>query len=145
MPEFTGTHTHTLDEKGRVSVPAVFRRQLTGEELYVNLGLDGCLVLYTPERWRRVREEIAGLSRGKTNQRFFMRRFARYLRGVSIDSQGRISLPADLREKAGIEEEVLFLGQFNSIELWAPERFERISAEDEYSFEQAAEDLGIDI
>lgn len=145
MPEFTGTYTHTLDGKGRVSVPAAYRRQLTGEGLHLNLGLDGCLIIYPPEKWEAVKRELSSLSRGREAERFFLRRFARFLRAVSLDAQGRIMIPAELLEKAEIDSEVVFLGQLDSIELWAPERFASASGEKEMSFEQVAEDLGIDI
>jgi len=145
MPEFTGTYTHTLDSKGRVSVPAVYRRQLTGEGLYLNLGLDGCIVLYTPEKWEAVKEELSRLSRGRERERFFLRRFARFLHPVSLDAQGRIMVPSELLSRAGISGEVVFLGQLESIELWSPDRFESASGEEELSFEQVAEDLGINI
>ncbi len=145
MPEFTGTYTHTLDSKGRVSVPAAYRRQLTGEGLHLNLGLDGCLVIYPPQKWEAVKAELSRLSRGREAERFFLRRFARFLRAVSLDAQGRIMIPAELLERAGIGSEVVFLGQLDSIELWAPEKFDTESGEEELSFEQVAEDLGIDI
>jgi MraZ protein len=145
MPEFTGTYTHTLDGKGRVSVPAAYRRQLTGEGLHLNLGLDGCLIIYPPEKWEAVKRELSSLSRGREAERFFLRRFARFLRAVSLDAQGRIMIPAELLEKAEIDSEVVFLGQLDSIELWAPEKFASASGEKEMSFEQVAEDLGIDI
>jgi MraZ protein len=145
MSEFTGTHVHTLDDKGRVSVPAAFRRQLTGEDLYLNLGMDGCLVIYPPEKWERVRRSLDGLSRSQSRQRYFLRRFARFLHPVTIDGQGRISIPSDLLRQAGISSEIVFLGQFDSIELWSTERFAAYSEEEQYSYEEAAEALDIDI
>src|SRR5512136_3056154 len=102
MADFTGTHVHSLDDKGRVSVPAQFRRQLTGEDLFLNLGMDGCLELYTPEKWDSIRESLGKLPRNQQRVRFFLRRFASYLRPVSIDAQGRISIPSDLTAMAGI-------------------------------------------
>lgn len=145
MSEFTGTHVHTLDDKGRVSVPAAFRRQLTGEELYLNLGMDGCLVIYPAEKWERVRRSLDGLSRSQSRQRYFLRRFARFLHPVTIDGQGRISIPSELLRQAGISSEIVFLGQFDSIELWSTERFAAYSEEEQYSYEEAAEALDIDI
>jgi len=145
MVEFTGIHVHTLDDKGRVSVPAHFRRQLTGENLYLNLGLDGCLVLYPHEKWSRVRSELLKLSKSNSRNRFFLRMSARYLRPVSIDSQGRISIPAELQSMAGIESEVVFLGQFDAIEIWSPDNFETYSRNERFSYEEVAEDLEIDI
>ena len=145
MPEFTGTHTHTLDDKGRVSVPAAFRRQLTGEELFLNLGLDGCLVIYPSDKWQRVRASLESLSRTQSRQRYFLRRFVRFLHPASIDGQGRISIPSELLRQAGIESEVVFLGQLDSIELWSPEKLSEYTAKEEYSYEEAAEALEIDI
>jgi len=138
-------HVHTLDDKGRVSVPAQFRRQLTGESLYLNVGLDGCLVLYPPEKWAKVKSGLSRLSRSSSRQRYFLRMSARHLRSVSVDSQGRISIPSELISIAGIESEVVFLGQYDAIEIWSPEGFETYSHNERYSYEEVAEDLEIDI
>lgn len=145
MAEYIGTHIHTLDEKGRVSVPAAFRKQMTGETLYLNLGMDGCLILYPHEKWHSVRKGLDSLSRSQSKQRYFIRRFARFLHPVSIDGQGRISIPAELLEQTGIRNEIVFLGQFDSIELWSPEKFREYSIQEEFSYEEAAETLDIDI
>ncbi len=145
MADFTGRHVHSLDEKGRVSVPAVFRRQITGEDLYLNLGMDGCLELYPPERWAGLREGLRGLSRSQGRQRYFLRRFASHLRPVSIDAQGRISIPSELLELAGIGGEVVFLGQLDTIELWSPERLAGAMAREDVSYEEVAEGLDIEL
>ena len=144
MAEFTGIHVHTLDDKGRVSVPAQFRRQLTGENLYLNVGLDGCLVLYPPEKWARVKSELTRLPRSNSRNRLLLRKTAMHLRPVSLDSQGRISIPAELISLAGIESEVVFLGQFDAIEIWSPEGFDTYSRSERFSYEEVAEDLEID-
>jgi MraZ protein len=145
MAEFTGIHVHTLDDKGRVSVPAQFRRQLTGENLYINVGLDGCLVLYPPEKWEKVKSELSRLSRSSSGQRYFLRMSARHLKPVNVDSQGRISIPSELIAIAGIGAEVVFLGQFDAIEIWSPDAFEAYSHNERFSYEEVVEDLEIDI
>jgi len=145
MAEFTGRHQHTLDDKGRVSVPAGFRRQIAGEDLYLNLGMDGCLELYPPEKWRSLRESLGRLTRAQDRQRYFLRRFASHLRPVSIDAQGRISIPADLQVLAGIGGEVVFLGQMDTIEIWAPDRLAAALAREDLSYEKVAEGLDIDL
>jgi MraZ protein len=144
MAEFTGIHVHTLDDKGRVSVPAQFRRQLTGENLYLNVGLDGCLVLYPPEKWARVRNELGRLSKSSSRQRHVLRKTAMHLKPVCVDSQGRISIPSELISLAGIENEVIFLGQFDAIEIWSPEGFEAYLSDERFSYEEVVEDLEID-
>ncbi|HOA05874.1 MAG TPA: division/cell wall cluster transcriptional repressor MraZ [Candidatus Fermentibacter daniensis] len=145
MAEFSGRHEHILDEKGRVSVPASFRRQITGEDLYLNLGMDGCLELYSPEKWRILRESLRRLNRKEEKQRFFLRRFTSHLRPVSIDAQGRIGIPADLLELSGIRSAVVFLGQMDTIELWDPDRLQRAMAKPEVSYEEVAEGLDIEL
>jgi len=125
MAEFIGTHIHTLDDKGRVSVPAQFRRMLTGEDLYLNRELDDCLVLYQAEKWERIRSGFEEkLSRSNRQHRRFLRWVGAKLRPVTVDSQGRIAIPQDMQEAAGITGEVMFLGQFDRIELWDPKKYE---------------------
>lgn len=142
MAAFIGTHIHTLDDKGRVSVPAQFRRQLTAEDLYLNVGLDGCLVLYPSQIWQKLEEKLLSLSRNRQT-RFLVRSFAQNLKAVSVDSQGRISIPAELAEKAGITGEIMFLGKFDTMELWQPERYDAYIADSELSCEEIAEDLDL--
>ncbi|MCD4706295.1 MAG: division/cell wall cluster transcriptional repressor MraZ [Candidatus Sabulitectum sp.] len=142
MAAFIGTHIHTLDDKGRVSVPAQFRRQLTAEDLYLNVGMEGCLVLYPSQRWQELEEKLLSLPRDKQT-RFLVRSLAQNLRAVNVDSQGRISIPAELAEKAGITSEIMFLGKFDTMELWQPERYNSYIDEAELSCEEIAEDLDL--
>ena len=142
MAAFIGTHRHTLDDKGRVSVPAQFRRQLTAEDLYLTVGMEGCLVLYPSHRWQKLEDELLNLPRNRET-RFLVRSLAHNLRAVSVDSQGRISIPAELAEKAGITSDVLFLGKFDTMELWEPELYDSYINEAEYSCEEIAEGLNL--
>ncbi|MCK5840951.1 MAG: division/cell wall cluster transcriptional repressor MraZ [Candidatus Sabulitectum sp.] len=142
MAAFIGTHKHTLDDKGRVSIPAQFRRQLTAEDLYLNVGMEGCLVLYPSHRWQELEEKLLALPRNRET-RFFVRNLAQNLRAVSVDSQGRISIPAELAAKAGITGEVMFLGKFDTMELWQPDRYNSYIDEAEFSCEEIAEGLDL--
>lgn len=145
MNEYTGRHVHTLDDKGRVSVPAQFRRQLPKEGLYIGKGMEGSLILYPPEKWEKVRDGLASLSRNSRRNRDIIREFSQFIRPVSIDGQGRISIPADLIEMAGIDHEVVFLGMLDSIEIWAVQRYSQRSGEQMSSLEEAIEEIDIDI
>lgn len=142
MAAFIGTHRHTLDDKGRVSVPAQFRRQLNAEDLYLNVGMEGCLVLYPSQKWHELQEKLLSLPRGRQT-RYLLRSLAQNLKAVNIDSQGRISIPAELAEKAGITGEIMFLGKFDTMELWQPERYTSYIEETELSCEEIAEDLDL--
>ncbi|MFO7626349.1 MAG: division/cell wall cluster transcriptional repressor MraZ [Candidatus Fermentibacteraceae bacterium] len=146
MAEFIGTHIHTMDDKGRVSVPAHFRRMLTGEDLYLNRELDNCLVLYQAEKWEQIKAGFEEkLSRSNRQHRRFLRWVGAKLRPVTVDSQGRIAIPQDMQDAAGITGEVMFLGQFDRIELWDPQKYEAYMRTEEESFEDIAETLDIDL
>jgi MraZ protein len=145
MNEYTGRHIHTLDDKGRVSVPAQFRRQLPKEGLFIGKGMEGSLILYPPEKWEKVRDGLASLSRNIRRNRDIIREFSQFIRPVNIDGQGRISIPADLIEMSGIDHEVVFLGMLDSIEIWAADRYSERSGEQVSSLEEAIEDIDIDI
>lgn len=145
MNEYTGRHIHTLDDKGRVSVPAQFRRQLPKDGLYIGKGMEGSLILYPPEKWEKVRDGLASLSRNSRRNRDIIREFSQYIRPVNIDGQGRISIPSDLIELSGMQHEVVFLGMLDSIEVWAAEKYSDRSGEQVSSLEDAIEDIDIDI
>jgi MraZ protein len=119
---------------------------LTGEDLYLNRELDNCLVLYQAEKWEQIRTGFEQkLSRSNKQHRLFLRWVGAKLKPVTIDSQGRIAIPADMQEAAGIHSEVMFLGQFDRIELWSPQKYEVYMGSQEQSFEDIAETLDIDL
>jgi len=126
MNDYLGRHVHTLDDKGRVSVPAQFRKQLPTEGLFLGKGMEGSLVLYPPEKWEKVRQGLMELSRNDRRNRDIIREVSQFIKPVSIDAQGRITIPSDLLEISGINHEVVFLGFLDAIEIWAAERYSGI-------------------
>ncbi len=145
MSVFTGKHVHTLDEKGRVSVPAQFRRHLPNEGLFVGKGPEGCLVLYTPEKWSSVMRGLSALSRNNRVHRSLLREVSQHIRQVNVDGQGRITIPSELLTLAGIGHEVLFLGLLDSIEIWDPGRYSSYADEGGTALEDALEEIEVDI
>ena len=140
MATFVGTHKHTLDDKGRISVPAQFRRQITGEDLYLTIGMDDCLELYPSEKWMKMQQQLLSMKNSKEN-RFLLRSYAQNLKAVSLDSQGRITIPSDLAKKVGISNEVVFLGKFETMELWQPAKYNSYFDDTEFSCEEVTENL----
>jgi len=140
MKYFLGKYYHTLDAKGRLSIPSKFRKA-TGEVLYLTRGLDRCLFLFPEEEWESFVQELMTLQPTSGDARFFMREIASNATDVSVDSHGRITIPPELRELAGLEGEVLVVGAFDRIEIWNPKRFK--SYEDGFgvSFEEVGETL----
>ena len=119
---FMGEHNHTVDAKGRIIVPAKFREEL-GEEFVVTLGLDGCLFVYPNNEWISFVNELKGLP-GSKEARQLQRYFMAGAANCEVDKQGRILIPQKLRDHAGLDKELVFVGVLNKIEIWSKERWE---------------------
>ena len=142
---FMGEYSHTIDAKGRLIVPSKFREQL-GNEFVVTKGLDGCLFVYSQEEWARIEESLREKPLTSKDARKFMRFFFAGAATCEVDKQGRILLPANLREYAGIEKEVVSVGVFSRVEIWSKERYQENNDFDD--MDEIAEhmaDLGITI
>lgn len=119
---FMGEYNHTIDAKSRIIVPSRLRESL-GDTFVVTLGLEGCLFVYPNEEWSRFVGELMklpGTKDARQLQRFFMAGAAE----CEVDKQGRILIPAKLKEHAALEKDVVFLGMMNKIEIWSKERYE---------------------
>lgn len=128
MGRFLGTYEHSLDDKGRVTMPAKFRALLT-EGGYVTKSLDGCLALYTEEEFDRVAAELQDQQRRGSLARNAVRTFAAGAAEASLDKQGRISIPANLRDYAGLDREVVVTGAISRVEIWNADAWRRIDSE----------------
>src|SRR5438067_399364 len=113
---FLGEHIHSLDPKGRVIMPAKFRDQLEGA--FVTSEIDGCLALWPPEDFQRRAMEMKERARGGPQDRNVARFFFAGAQEASPDRQGRVALPAHLREFAHLEREVVVNGAFDHVEIW---------------------------
>jgi len=118
-----GEYVHTIDAKGRIIIPSKFREEL-GDEFVLTLGLDGCLFAYPYSEWQIFVEKLKtlpGTKEARQLQRYFMAGAA----ACQADKQGRILIPAKLRESAALEKEIVFVGVLNKIEIWNKERWEQ--------------------
>ncbi|MEY4389332.1 MAG: hypothetical protein RLZZ432_1051 [Chloroflexota bacterium] len=119
---FTGEYRHTVDGKGRVAVPARFRAQLDGGA-FVSRWLDNCLAVFPRAAWDDLAARVAALPTGSATAR----EFARFLFGsafeVELDAQGRLLLPATLREWGGLAGEAMVVGARDHAEIWTPARW----------------------
>ena len=117
-----GTYEHGLDAKGRVIIPAKLRDNL-GESFVVTLGLDGCLFAYPMDEWESFvnkLKELPGTKEARKLQRYFLAGAA----PCEADKQGRVLIPANLREQAGLSKDVVFVGVLQKIEIWSKERWQ---------------------
>jgi MraZ protein len=144
---FKGRYAHTLDSKGRLSIPSKFRDVLADhqEDVLILTNFDSCLLGFTQEEWQLLEEKIRGQSMFSTMLRQDMRAFVRYFfSGATecpLDKQGRILIPPSLREFAGFEKEVVLLGLANRIEIWSRKRWDSFLQESQENFEQIASKL----
>lgn len=138
-----GTYRHRLDGKGRLPVPAVFRRALAeaGADGVVVTLLDQCLAAYPPAEWARLEEQLAALPSFSRPVKALTRLIASRAADCPLDVQGRILLPAPLRAAAGIGKEAVVAGVLNRFEIWAPERWDTFLAESERLLDDATLDV----
>ena len=115
---FMGEYNHTVDAKGRLIVPSKFREQL-GDEFVVTKGLDGCLFVYENTEWKALEEKLNALPLTNANARKFSRFFLAGATTCEVDKQGRILLPAVLREFARIDKDAVLVGVGRRIEIWS--------------------------
>ena len=114
---FLGEYTHTIDEKGRLTIPAKFRGELAAG-LVVTRGFDQNLMIFPLDEWQDMAERIISRPLGDEDVRSFRRRIFSGAIDLSPDRQGRIVLPTYLREFAAIDGEVVVAGMYNYVEVW---------------------------
>ncbi|GGD97819.1 division/cell wall cluster transcriptional repressor MraZ [Jeotgalicoccus aerolatus] len=137
---FMGEYKHNLDTKGRIIVPSKFR-ELLDEQFVITRGLDRCLFAYTEDEWSRIEEKLKTLPLTKKDARKFTRLFFSGATNVEIDKQGRINIPQNLREYAGLSKDCTVIGVSSRIEIWDSSSWEDFYTESEDNFEDIAEDL----
>jgi MraZ protein len=125
---FLGEFQHALDPKGRVILPSVFRDELK-DGLVMTVGIDHCLTVHPTADWERVVENLRGLRTTDRRERMFARVMTASAHAEELDRQGRITIPARLREYAGLTDRVAVVGADSRVELWDAERWERYREE----------------
>ncbi|MDK2887692.1 MraZ protein [Desulfofundulus australicus DSM 11792] len=137
---FLGEYRHTIDAKGRLIIPARFREGL-GEKFVLTKGLDGCLFAYPPQEWAEMENKMRSLPLTRADARAFVRFFFAGACECEIDKQGRILIPGNLREYAGIEKDVVIIGVSVRVEIWSAERWEAYNSQAAGQVEEIAEKI----
>ncbi len=137
---FIGQHTHTIDDKGRLQMPARFRASFA-EGAVVTRGLDGCLFVYTMSDWQELADRLASLPLSNSDGRKFARLLLANAMDVELDKQGRVNVPAYLRELANLKNNVIVAGVQNHLEVWDPQEWKKQQAETEQRSDEIAEHL----
>ena len=137
---FIGQYRHNLDAKNRIIVPARFRDGL-GEEFVVTKGLDGCLSIFTADKWTEMIGRLARIPATKREARQYLRSLTSKAVECSLDNQGRIQLPQFLIATANIKKSCVIVGVADHVEIWPEETWDSYDEEASESFETVAESL----
>ncbi len=139
---FKGAYRHRIDAKGRIPVPAAFRRRLAdGHGRVVVTLLDQCLAAYPPSDWARLEEQLRALPAFSRPAKALTRLLLSRAADCALDVQGRILLPPALRAAAGLVREAVVVGVLNRFEVWAPETWDGFLRESERLLDDASFDL----
>uniref|UniRef100_A0A7C4U7C7 Transcriptional regulator MraZ n=1 Tax=candidate division WOR-3 bacterium TaxID=2052148 RepID=A0A7C4U7C7_UNCW3 len=132
VEEIFGHSRNTLDNKGRVFVPVEFRKALLPEDnmsYVLTRGPESCILMFPYSVWAELIKDLRNRSYKDKSVRDHLRALSITSKTVTLDPQGRIIIPKELLEYAGIEKDVLFIGFFDKIEIWNPSFFEKYSKE----------------
>jgi len=137
---FMGEFQHSVDEKGRMIIPAKFRDAL-GSTFVMTRGLDQCLFVYPMSEWAIMEQKLKSLSLMKSDARAFTRFFFSGAVECELDKQGRVNIPSNLREHAKIEKDCVVIGVATRVEIWSKDAWEAYSRQSEDSYNEIAEKL----
>ena len=148
---FIGEYTHNLDSKGRMAVPAKFRKGLTGGAI-ITRGLDRCLFVFNKSEWDTLAKKLIALPLAQANSRAFVRLMLAGAADAEIDQQGRILIPDYLREYAdlsakggsasGGKKQAVVAGLYNRLEIWDVNSWKQYKAKTESASDEIAEKMG---
>ena len=133
-----GEYEHTIDAKGRLSMPSKLRRDM-GEAFIVTKGLDGCLFAFSQEEWKNFETKLKSLPLSDKNARNFVRFFLAGATECEIDKQGRFLIPSNLREAGKLEKEAVIIGVGTRLEIWNKDAW--ASKDEEISADEIAENM----
>ena len=138
----TGEYNHQLDAKNRIRIPSKMKKEL-GEKYYFAKGTDRCLFVFPEEIAREQFAKIEEVKISDAEKRRGIRAFTKSFVLAEEDNQGRVVLPANLREFAGIKKDIVFCGVGNRAEIWAKEVFDEYFADDDSNYNEYFDSLGI--
>ena len=144
VPAFSGTYRHAMDSKHRVTIPSRWRQSEQDQFYLMPSPENNYLYALPPIEFQRVHDKLNNDPRiSAADRRQFARHyFSRAIHCV-IDRQGRLLLPDEFCRVAGLETDVLLVGAFDRFEIWNPERWDRVSAEEASTFQQVANLIGV--
>ena len=137
---FIGEYHHTIDEKGRIIIPAKFREEL-GNSFIITRGIENCLFVYSMDNWERICNKLNSLPFTKKDARNFMRFFLSGATSVELDKQGRVNVTSPLIDYAGLEKDCVVIGTGDRLEIWAKSSWDNYFYSTKDSMSDIAENL----
>lgn len=143
--QFLGEHEVPVDAKGRIFIPAEFRKKLPPEaaSFVVVRGLDGCLTAYPQQVWDEIAQKMMRLPPTEQKVRVYIRGMLSQAAEVRLDRQGRVLIPRKLLDRAGIKDGMIVIGALDKLEFWNPEAWNEFMSQAEPVLEEVAESLDL--
>ncbi len=145
MTALMGTFRYSIDHKGRINIPAKFRSDsdIPGADHYVLVrGFEGCLYVYPHVSWQKVEAKLYELKTLSSEKaRFFIRILLSNASDARLDKQGRIAIPQNLLDLAGIKKDVVVRGVLDKMEIWDPDKLAEYESGRSDSYEDIAGEL----
>lgn len=137
---FIGEYNHTLDNKGRITIPSKFREGL-GDEFVITKGLDNCLFVYPKDEWKIFEDKLKTLPLTSKDARAFVRFFFAGASECNLDKQNRVLLPKNLRIHSELQKDAVIIGVSTRIEIWSREKWNEYTEDETLSYENIAENM----
>lgn len=148
MTNLIGEYECRVDSKGRLLVPSGLRKQFSPKaegKLFVKRGIESCLELYQKHDWESVSEKVSGLNQFVKKNRVFARKFISGATQLELDSVGRVNLPKNLLEYAGVKKDLILFAYGNKVEIWDKASYDSELEMNDVDFAGLAEDVMGDI
>ena len=136
-----GEHKHSIDSKKRLSIPAKMRKEI-GDRAVLTKGVDNCLFLFPMKEWEILADKLGKLPLGQQDTRGFVRLLLAGASEVEMDQLGRVLVPDNLKEYAGLNKSVVITGLFSRLEIWDETKWAVYKANLEKNGDKIAEKLG---
>lgn len=137
---FIGQFEHSIDEKNRIAIPSKFREAFRGEVI-VTKGLDGCLFLFPKAKWEQMATGIGQLPTTKSSARLYARLLLASASREDFDNQGRVVIPAFLRDYANLKGKVVITGLYDRVEIWDKNAWKQVEEKVDKDAGKIAEEL----
>ncbi len=137
---FIGEYHHSIDDKGRLIIPAKFREEL-GTKFIITRGIENCLFVYSLESWEKIVNKLESLPFTKKDARAFIRFFLSGASEAEFDKQGRINITSPLISYANITKECIVIGTGDRLEIWSEESWNDFFTSAKDSMSDIAENL----